>query len=78
MSWDWLEKIADGFKVEDEIRQTRVNICNSCEHLTTMKTCGKCNCFMPAKTWIKFASCPIEKWTATDVYRKLPEEPKDE
>lgn len=78
MSWDWIEKVADGFKVDAETRQQRVDLCNSCEHLSAMKTCNKCNCFMPAKTWIKFAKCPIDKWNATAVYRELPEEPKDE
>lgn len=73
MSWEYLEKIRDGFAVDADTRNQRVVTCNSCEHLTTMKTCSKCNCFMPAKTWFKFASCPIGKWQATGQFRESKE-----
>ena len=41
--------------------QTRINICRSCEHYVLM-VCKKCGCFMPAKTRIRSARCPLDKW----------------
>lgn len=50
-------------KADAETRAERVSICDSCEHLIRMtKQCRKCGCFMPAKTWIAEASCPLQKW----------------
>lgn len=43
-------------------RDTRLNICNSCEFLSSIKFCKKCKCFMPVKTYFKKLKCPIGKW----------------
>lgn len=49
--------------VPDKIAESRMSICNSCEHLyKPASTCRKCGCFMTLKTKLKFASCPINKW----------------
>ena len=40
----------------------RMAICTSCEHLTKIKTCKLCGCFMPAKATIPFAACTAGKW----------------
>jgi predicted Zn-ribbon and HTH transcriptional regulator len=41
----------------------RAAICNSCEHLNkTLSICKQCGCFMPAKTRLNWARCPIGKW----------------
>lgn len=58
-----LPKIA-GYSLEEIYNkiEERKSICGSCEHLTNMRTCAKCGCFMPAKTLIPFVSCPIDKW----------------
>jgi hypothetical protein len=46
-----------------EIRNERLNICKGCEHLfKPTRTCKKCGCFMAAKTWLKHAHCPEDKW----------------
>jgi hypothetical protein len=42
----------------------RIKTCNSCEHLTKLKVCSKCGCFMPAKVRMKRAECPILLWKA--------------
>lgn len=68
MSWENLQSIKEEFLVDSATRQERVDHCSACEHLNMVKTCAKCNCFMPVKTWIKFASCPIGKWPATNLY----------
>jgi len=45
-----------------EMSKNRMTICNSCEHLNGIKACSICKCFMPAKTAIPFAACPVGKW----------------
>lgn len=41
----------------------RIKICQQCDkYLSTAKICRVCKCFMPAKTRIKQAKCPIGKW----------------
>lgn len=58
------DKIAGAF-VPSEISEERINICKSCEEFNDItKTCKKCGCFMPTKTTITRARCPIGKWQA--------------
>ena len=45
----------------EQLRIKRLSICNSCEFYK-MKTCEKCGCFMPLKTRLEHAECPIHKW----------------
>lgn len=41
----------------------RMAICSSCdEYLTTTKQCRICSCYMPLKTKLSAASCPIKQW----------------
>lgn len=40
----------------------RLKICKSCDQLNSINVCQKCFCFMPFKTKIKNAHCPINKW----------------
>ena len=41
----------------------RIKICEQCDkYLKAAKICRVCKCFMPAKTRIKQAKCPIGKW----------------
>jgi hypothetical protein len=60
------QKIASSFaeiKIEADIRESRLNLCLACDHLfKSTNTCKKCGCFMNAKTWIKGATCPVNKW----------------
>jgi hypothetical protein len=50
-------------KIDEEIRNARLDLCLSCEHLfQPTENCKKCGCFVQAKTWLKSASCPIKKW----------------
>lgn len=49
--------------LENEISEKRLNVCISCEHLIQLtKQCKKCGCFMPLKTKLEEAMCPIGKW----------------
>jgi len=40
----------------------RMDICNSCPFKGDDNRCGKCGCFLPAKTRVKKSSCPISRW----------------
>lgn len=54
----------DTWLISAEQRDIRVGICSSCDKLSAIKCCSECNCFMPAKTWLVFAYCPLHKWEA--------------
>ena len=45
--------------------EERMAICRKCPHLGRWKVCEICKCFMPLKTKIRWAECPLEdpKWT---------------
>jgi hypothetical protein len=50
-------------KVSEEVAQSRMNICQSCEYLVKpVNTCSKCGCFMNLKTKLSNVQCPIQKW----------------
>lgn len=43
--------------------EERAFICRDCDNLIpVLRTCKKCGCFMPAKTRLDWAECPIGKW----------------
>jgi hypothetical protein len=49
--------------VDVTVRDSRLDICNQCEHLLQITSqCNKCGCFVKAKTWLPGSSCPINKW----------------
>ena len=51
--------------VSEDIRDTRLNICNSCEYiLESVNVCSKCGCYLPGKTKLAKAGCPSGKWYA--------------
>lgn len=46
-----------------DIRNKRLDICKGCDSLfKATNTCKECGCFMSLKTWLKKASCPLDKW----------------
>ena len=40
----------------------RMEICNSCPFKGDDQRCGRCGCFLPAKTRVKKSTCPIGAW----------------
>ena len=46
----------------ESFARVRIKICRECEHYK-MFVCTQCGCFMPAKTRLKFAECPLKKWS---------------
>lgn len=57
------------FKTTADVRQSRLEICAECPHRLFnggLLTCKKCGCAMKFKTWLKGASCPLQKWKAVE------------
>lgn len=49
--------------IDLEIADKRMSICGSCPEIIKLTSqCKKCGCFMPAKTKLEAAKCPIGKW----------------
>ena len=45
------------------IAELRISTCKSCEFFNAENTrCGKCGCYMNAKTKLQAAKCPVGKW----------------
>lgn len=58
--WDLLNPNTE--YVDGKISDERMSICNSCE-MFTKGLCRNCGCFMPIKTKMAHASCPLGKWS---------------
>ena len=53
--------------VPSDVARERYAICKSCDEFNVIiKTCKQCGCFMPAKSNLAYAVCPIGKWTKFD------------
>lgn len=49
--------------IDEDTAKNRFNICLECpELINATKQCKKCGCFMVAKTKLKTATCPLNKW----------------
>lgn len=69
--WDLLNKNIG--RVSEEVKKNRLDICSECPFLFKIsKQCRKCGCFMPAKTELPHASCPIGKWSEEPEQTKEP------
>lgn len=50
-------------KISKEEADQRFEICKMCPKLIQLtKQCIECGCFMPAKTTLEAAKCPLGKW----------------
>lgn len=53
------------FLVEEEVQKIRYDICQKCPELRkSTKQCKICHCFMPVKTRVLNAECPLGKWNS--------------
>lgn len=66
----WMNVIFRKHEIE-RISQTRMNICNTCEHHSKFHDtiridvhCTKCGCPLVSKTRSTQSECPIGKWLA--------------
>lgn len=59
--WDLLNK--DLLIQDKAIVDQRMSLCEECpELLKITQQCRQCGCYMPGKTRLRNASCPIGKW----------------
>lgn len=58
--WDIFNPDTD--YIDEETSNNRLSICEQCEHFTAVKSCTECGCFMPVKTRLTEARCPVGKW----------------
>lgn len=59
--WDFLNRNTE-YSSEEE-SDARYSLCKACPKFNPgVKTCQECGCFMPAKTRLKLATCPLGKW----------------
>lgn len=54
----------EGKQIKDEeLIQKRYSICQECPELIALtKQCKLCGCWMPGKTRLSNAECPVGKW----------------
>jgi hypothetical protein len=49
--------------VSHDERNTRLEICNSCEFFNSnTNMCASCGCHIPSKSLFHFSECPQDKW----------------
>jgi len=55
--------IPDNTNFEKLSSEQRIEICKNCpSYNSTIFVCKECGCFMPVKTKIPTAKCPLGKW----------------
>lgn len=50
----------------EEFSKARMAVCNTCEHKTSINTCGICGCLLLFKTRSPKSECPKKKWEDVD------------
>ncbi len=60
--WETPYKVHDPkLLVDQSERNRRIKICEECPRFRNF-VCKETRTFLPAKTWLTFASCPQNKW----------------
>lgn len=49
-------------RADKETRASRLGVCKECPSFKLKSVCNECGCFMPVKTWLSNATCPLGKW----------------
>lgn len=68
MSYGLKELTLDALKLNvkvapQELAKARLETCELCpKYVHTRGTCSACGCYMPAKTKLTKATCPLKKW----------------
>lgn len=58
-----IQEIKASTLVAPEVAEQRIEICRKCpELMEKAMLCQKCGCFMPGKTKLVVATCPLGKW----------------
>jgi hypothetical protein len=56
--------------VSPEAQEWRAELCSCCPHRIE-EQCGKCGCFIEAKTWLAAEECPVGIWQPLRIKRRL-------
>jgi hypothetical protein len=49
-------------QAEPKLKAERLAICETCPEYMATNQCKQCGCFMPVKTGLLHARCPLAKW----------------
>ena len=55
------DKIKTVDRVSEEVYETRLSVCKSCDLLNT-GTCFACGCYVELRAITKISKCPRKKW----------------
>jgi hypothetical protein len=59
----WHAMNPNNFNPDEALSEKRYEICEACPRFFKItKQCKECGCFMPIKTKLKEAVCPLDKW----------------
>lgn len=58
---DFFFKFEDQPKATQDIIDSRISICDSCEFRNN-DHCTQCGCTISVITQVKFSKCPLDKW----------------
>lgn len=57
----WSNFIFKNKDVEAKAKK-KLEICITCDRFTSLKTCKKCGCYIPAKVRSEKSKCPLGYW----------------
>lgn len=57
----YISELPKSEKAPDELFQSRLEICRTCERLSSA-TCQACGCFVEVRAAVKKQKCPYHKW----------------
>ena len=58
---EYIERIEDDIKANDDLYEERLLVCKSCDYLLD-GMCRACGCFVELRAKIEANVCPYEKW----------------
>ena len=75
--WDFFKKNIGRTPIE--IAKERYAICKNCPEFIALTTqCKQCGCIMKAKVKLPHASCPLDKWQATEISSEISPEVEED
>lgn len=54
--------VGDVKLADPDTQKKRLDLCNSCDRLSKLRSCEVCYCFVDAKVTLEKAGCPLNKW----------------
>jgi hypothetical protein len=57
-----LNVFLDPSEASSEVKDLRMEICNSCERKNSINICKECKCVVNLKVLFEVEKCPLKKW----------------